>query len=84
MTVFEHKKILDQFEVQNEAGTKFRLLMFTTLLEVPPRNDGFGKFRAFYPRETIRIELSNKRPVNRIDDDTFQEVVTGEILKRVL
>jgi hypothetical protein len=79
----EHKQIKEEIDVEDTSGKKHRVIIFTPLIEIPPANRGLNRGRSLYPRQNLRMELGDKRPINRIDDDTFQIVVTGEILNRV-
>jgi hypothetical protein len=77
----ELKHISEKIDVKDDEGRLHQILVYRPAIEIPPdRQNGYRDLRLV---QTIKLELSDKRPVNRIDDDTFQIVTTGEILKRV-
>lgn len=79
----ERKLFTEKIEVVDSQGTKHTVIIFSPLIEIPPSNIGLDRYRDHRKIDALRIELSDKRPVNRIDDNTFEIVTTGEILKRV-
>ena len=76
-----HKRVSEEIDVVDASGGEHKVLVFTIFIETPKRAPHRG--REQHLLETVRMELDDKRPVNRLDADTFQVVITGEILKRV-
>ena len=79
----ERKTAIEKIQVVDAQGARHEVIVFSPFIEIPPSSYPFKSGRDHIKKSTVRIELSDKRPINRIDDDTFEIVVTGGILKRV-
>lgn len=77
----ERKHVKETIDVVDSAGQKHKVIIFTPMIEVQPTFQSPGRFS--YMRSNERIELSDRRSLNRIDEDTFEVITTGEILKRL-
>ena len=72
------EELTDEFDAVSEDGQQFRMLVYTTMIDVSSKSNPNAA-----PLEGLkRICTSDGQNCNRIDDDTFEIVGLGLQVKR--
>jgi hypothetical protein len=73
----EEKKV-ESFWVMSDSGDEYKINVYRTIIRVPRRGGNYG-----YAEGMERLATDDGDHVNEIDDDTFELVSTGKILRRI-
>jgi hypothetical protein len=73
------ERMIDAFDAVSSNGKRCRIQIFQDFLEVT----SMGQAARSYLPGLKRASLSDGTPLNHIDDDTFKNVETDEIVQRI-